>query len=167
MGEPVRDSQRARVYAAEEMLGRVLDEGGTYDLFGSTLVMPRDRRFADLDSIRRYLAQLVRLRAVAEHPRADVAVHVAEYGGHTRAVYEAETATIRFPLVREGTWARRELVVLHEYAHHLTPHLGHGPEFAGAFADLVEHALAPEAATLLRVLFSEHDVAFTPGALTP
>jgi putative metallohydrolase (TIGR04338 family) len=51
----------------------------------------------------------------------------------------------------------REIVVLHELAHHLTRHTApsHGADFRSAFLDLLERVLAPEARFLLQLAYWE------------
>jgi putative metallohydrolase (TIGR04338 family) len=44
----------------------------------------------------------------------------------------------------------RELVVLHELAHHLTPGEEHGPAFVAMLIELVDGLLGSEAGFLLR-----------------
>lgn len=60
-GQPPRGrlvSDARRVYAAEDTLLFMLDHGGTVQFIGSSLTMPVERRFGDLDGVRRYLAAL-------------------------------------------------------------------------------------------------------------
>jgi putative metallohydrolase (TIGR04338 family) len=66
--------------------------------------------------------------------------------------------------VTEDRWALRELVILHEVAHHLGKHqfkdqASHGPEFAKRFLDLVgEFVKVNEAAERLRISFQDKGV---------
>ena len=60
---------------------------------------------------------------------------------------------------RHTTWALRELVVLHEIAHHLcAAEPAHGPEFVSTFYDLAEAVMGPEVAHVLRVVYSQEGV---------
>ena len=80
--------------------------------------------------------------------------------GRTAAHYERHEgdAVIAVP-ARRDRWALRELVVLHEVAHHLcdaTP--PHGPEFVGAFCELAGLVMGPEVEHILRVVYSKEGV---------
>ena len=58
-----------------------------------------------------------------------------------------------------STWALRELVVLHEIAHHLSDaDPPHGPEFIATFCDLAETVMGPEVAHVLRVVYAKEGV---------
>ena len=63
----------------------------------------------------------------------------------------------------EAAWALRELVVLHELAHHLEPDPygtpPHGPEYCGRYLDLVDGIVGAEAAFLLRATMLDCGVA--------
>lgn len=153
-----RDSQRSLLYEAEQELRLIFDNGGTIEHFGSLLVVPGERKFGDVADVAPYIDKVLALGAVAALPRAKYPVRVRERRGAAKAHYEYATATIALPAYsnnnggRKG-WALREVVVLHELAHHLVgPGLaGHGPEFVAMFAHLLECAIGPEAAHLLRV----------------
>lgn len=154
-----RDVQRSRVYAAETVVRRTLDraaEGGAVLLHGSTIVLPPERRFASIASIQRYVEQVLRLNWVrATWPsRAADAVTVVERRGQRKAEYDRSTVAIAIPPYEgNAAWAMRELVVLHELAHHLAGDDGeepHGPLFLDRLLTLVEGVIGPEAALLLR-----------------
>ncbi|MFZ2241198.1 MAG: TIGR04338 family metallohydrolase, partial [Gordonia amarae] len=57
-------------------------------------------------------------------------------------------------------WALRELVVLHELAHHLDDSGGpaHGPGFVHTLITLVGLVLGPEAEFVYRVVFTDSGV---------
>lgn len=152
----------SRVYAAEDQWAAVLDRGGTVDFFGSRLDVAPQRRLGDLEAIRAYARWAVDLPAVrAAYPAAGP-VAVRERSGQRRAHYEPDPPMIAIPL-REG-WATRESVVLHELAHHLACSAApagrgrrdwHGRGFRQAMCLLVEAALGPSAALLLRAGYEE------------
>lgn len=161
-----RDAQRAALYAAENQVERILDRSAVYpvvEVAGSHLTLPMERHFAELDSVQRYVDRALALGWVRERwPETAVRpVTVRERRGASRAHYEHQTAVIALPLHR-GTqaWALRELVVLHELAHHLggSADTGHGPPFAGRLVELVEGIIGPEAALLLRVAMADQGV---------
>lgn len=148
-----RDSDRSRVYAVEDAWSSVLDRGGAVDFFGSHLHLPVQRRFGDLVAMQAYVDHLMSLSG-----RHLPGVKVRSRQGQRRAHYEASAdgaGVIAIPL--EARWACRESVLLHELAHHaVTCDPGdrsgawHGQRFREAMCRLVEVALGPEAALLLR-----------------
>lgn len=159
-----RDAQRSKVYAAESQVARIIDKRLDYptiELFGSELVVPDDRKFGDLDSVQRYVDSVLRLNWLRVRWPGASQVAVRARRGAAKAHYERGTATIALPpFERGGGWGLRELVVLHELAHHLTdeaaPH--HGPEFVTTLLALVEELIGPEAEFLLRTTYLENGV---------
>lgn len=151
MSTMARDLQRSAVYAAEQQVAAVLDRGGTIDFFGSRLVVPVERRFADIASIQRYVEAVIALPAVAQMwPGAGVP-QVRERKGLDRATYS--DGVIRVPIagLAQQRWAARESVVLHEVAHHVQPDdPPHGPAFCAGILTLWRLVIGPEAELLLR-----------------
>lgn len=150
------DRGRSAVYAAEDQVGAVLARGGRFDFHGSQLDLPQQRRFGDLSSVQRYLAEV----RTCSWGAGDVpSPRVTSRRGPTRASWSAPDV-IRLPA---QAWAMTELVVLHEYGHHVTWHregrTAHDRAFCGIMHDLVSGALG-EAAGLL--LWASYDAA---GAL--
>jgi putative metallohydrolase (TIGR04338 family) len=154
-----RDAQRADVYAVEDIVGKMIDTAAeqgitTLQIAGSTIPVPIERKFGDLAGVQRYV-DLVMSRVAADYgvPRE---ITVRARKGDRRAHYEHFTAVIAVPLHpnRGQSWAMRELVVLHEIAHHLTSKAdqSHGPEFVAAELDLMDRFMGPETAFLFRVL---------------
>lgn len=166
----VRDTQRSRVYEAESLVRRIFDRAdrGTdrqLELFGSRLTLPVERRFASVESVQDYADRVLALNWVrARWPRAVAPVTVRARAGAAAAHYEPATATLAVPLhTRDGAaWALRELVVLHELAHHLEPEgaevAAHGPEFVERYLVLVDEIVGGEAAFVLRTTLSENGV---------
>jgi putative metallohydrolase (TIGR04338 family) len=150
------DRQRARVYEAESVLARLVDRRTDFpvvEAYGSRVVVPDDRKFGDIDSVQRYVDAVLALDWVrsAAPARAGIPVQVRARAGATKAVYDGLTATIAVPTHRVGGgWAMRELVVLHEVAHHLSADADHGPEFVTLLLRLVEELVGAEAGFLLR-----------------
>lgn len=144
-----------RVYGAEETLMFLLDNGGTARIHGSSITMPVERRFGDVDGVRRYLGE-VRRRPWGFPDVPEPAVRVRK--GHAKAHWADGTIALPDGIGEKG-WAMREVVVLHEYAHHVTWHLhgrtGHGAQFQGIYLGLLEHAIGPEAAFVLRAALAE------------
>ncbi|MFM7144742.1 MAG: TIGR04338 family metallohydrolase [Actinomycetales bacterium] len=153
--ESPRDSQRAAVYAVEDQWGQVLDRGGDLDFFGSRLHLPRQQTFSDLAGIQRYVdALLTKSWERTCEPELSESVQVRQRRGGTRAHYErSPTPAIAIPL--HAQWACREVVILHELAHHLSSvgasgTLLHDARFRSHLVHLTDHALGPEAAFVLR-----------------
>ncbi|ANH37879.1 hypothetical protein I601_1443 [Nocardioides dokdonensis FR1436] len=164
---PPRDTRRSAVYDAEDVVGRVLERGGTIEHYGSTLVLPGLRRFGDVADVPAYLDRVLAFAPVAALPRAGIPVAVRERRGARAAHYEPAGEagpTIAVPPYRAGgAWALTETTVLHELAHHLCPDRPpHGPAFLAHLLHLYEHVIGPEAAHLLRVALAERGV--TTGA---
>ena len=164
-----KDARRARVYAAEQQVCRVLDRaaGGTstVDFFGSTLTVPVERRFADLTSVQRWVDAVLGLDAVRSRWRGVPGCTVRARRGAQRAHYEAP-GVIAVPVTER--WALRELVMCHELSHHLTDHdrdahwaadevvePGHGRRFVDTYVALTDIVIGPEVALLLRAGLDE------------
>lgn len=141
------------VYGAEDQVATVLNRGGVVDFHGSTLDVPAQRRFGDLPAVRRYLL------AVRAHPDggADTPLPtVRRRRGPTKAHWSAPG---EIALPESHRWAMTELVLLHEYTHHLQWHragaTAHDRQFCVIMCDLVGSALSPNAALLLRAAYIE------------
>jgi putative metallohydrolase (TIGR04338 family) len=170
----VRDSQRAKVYAAEEFVRTLFDRSaqhgsGVIDFFGTQLTLPPEARFASVDAVRRYVEEVLALPAVLQRWPAVEPVAVRARRGLTAAHYEPGSggqersdrgvATIAVP-ERHTSWALRELVVLHEIAHHLSPTgAPHGKEYVATMAELAGCVMGPEVQHVLRVIYSKEGVA--------
>jgi putative metallohydrolase (TIGR04338 family) len=151
--------QRAKVYAAEEFVRTLFDRAAEHgnrvvDFFGTQLTLPPEGRFATAAAVQRYVDD------VLAHVGADRPLTVRARRGAAAAHYERgdDGATIAVP-ERRTSWALRELVVLHEIAHHLSDaEPPHGPEFVAAFCELAEAVMGPEVAHILRVVYAKEGV---------
>jgi putative metallohydrolase (TIGR04338 family) len=154
-----RDTQRAKVYAAEEFVRTLFDRTAEHgdnvvEFFGTQLTLPPEGRFATVTAVQRYVDD------VLAHVGADRPVTVRARRGATAAHYERsdDGATMAVP-DRRSTWALRELVVLHEIAHHLSDaEPPHGPEFVATFCQLAEAVMGPEVGHVLRVVYAKEGV---------
>jgi putative metallohydrolase (TIGR04338 family) len=111
--------------------------------------------------VRSYIARVLNDHRVTAAWGFVPPVGVRSRAGESMAHYEYETATIAMPT--ESAWAMRELVVLHEVAHHITARLGedlapHGSEFASIYVALVSWFIGPEVALLLTAAFDASGV---------
>jgi putative metallohydrolase (TIGR04338 family) len=154
-----RDRQRAKVYVAEEFVRTLFDRAAEHgsqvvDFFGTQLTLPPEGRFGSVAAVQRYVDD------VLAHVGAERPLTVRGRRGASAAHYEHgdDGATIAVPEQRT-TWALRELVVLHEIAHHLSDaEPPHGPEFVATFCELVEAVMGPEVAHVLRVVYAKEGV---------
>lgn len=139
-----RDTQRSLVYDAEQLTQRLLARASDYPTItvaGSTLTLPVERKFASVESVRAYVNKVLALNWVrAQYPQVTNTLLVRERAGNRSAHYEHQAATIVIPTHRiSDGWALRELVVLHEVAHHLTgpAEQSHGPMFTANLVALI------------------------------
>jgi putative metallohydrolase (TIGR04338 family) len=110
--------------------------------------------------VQRYVDDVLHLPVVRRRWAPAVRLTVRSRRGVTAAHYERDDdgAHIAVPDQR-STWALRELVVLHEVAHHLsTADPPHGPEFVATFCELAEAVMGPEVAHVLRVVYAKEGV---------
>ncbi|MGV9799955.1 TIGR04338 family metallohydrolase [Mycobacterium sp. NPDC003449] len=153
-----RDTQRAKVYAAEEFVRTMFDRAAQHssraiDFFGTQLTLPPEARFGSVDAVQRYVDEV--LARVGGAP-----VTVRARRGAAAAHYELidGAAVIAVP-ERDTTWALRELVILHELAHHLcTESPPHGPAFVAAYCDLCATIMGPEVGLVLRMVYGKEGV---------
>jgi len=143
------------------LFDRVHEHGnGIVEFFGANITLPPEARFASVDSVQRYVDDVLGLPSVrARWPGAE-ALAVRARRGITAAHYEYDghLATIAVP-DRRSTWALRELVVLHEIAHHVCrAEPPHGPEFVAAFCELTDAVMGAEVAHVLRVVYAKEGV---------
>lgn len=146
-----RDTGRAAVYQAELQVRAALERaaGGRLDFFGSQLQLPVEQRFGDLAEVQTYLDECQRDARVVAGFGGRPPVLVRPRAGDQQAHYSA--GVIAIPAASD--WAMREMVVLHELAHHLVwsdqlP--AHGPAFRQAYLQLTEWFIGPEVALVLR-----------------
>lgn len=160
-----RDSQRAKVYAAEQFARTLFDRAAEHgsravDFFGTSLTLPPESRFGSVDAVQRYVEQVMTMPAIVARWPSLGRLTVRPRRGLQAAHYENRdgAGVIAVP-ERSSRWALRELVVLHEMAHHLSPaEPAHGPEFAATFCELAESVMGPEAGHVLRVLYAKQGV---------
>ncbi|MFE9575368.1 TIGR04338 family metallohydrolase [Nocardia sp. NPDC006044] len=156
-----RDLHRSRVYRAEQRLWNLLDDADRtgeriVELSGTPICLPVEKRLPDIDAVAAYLDRVLALRPVRHrYGRAGLPLTVrARAHGH----YEPATATIAISM--HDPRAVRELLLLHELAHHLQPPRapGHGPEFCRVYSDLIHHVMSPQTAGLLRAYLADTGV---------
>ncbi|MFW0786102.1 TIGR04338 family metallohydrolase [Gordonia sp. CPCC 206044] len=162
-----RDVGRGRLYEAERLVHRMFDRVGsdrTVQIAGTELTLPVEARFASVDSVRAHVDRVLAMAVVRERfPRAVEPLTIRARRGHRSAEYiraPGREPQIAIPSSADGRWALRELVVLHELAHHLDDSSGpsHGRGFAITLIDLVGSTLGPEAGFVYRVVFADSGV---------
>ena len=162
-----RDVGRSRVYEAERMAQLLIERAQTgsriIQIAGTQVTAPPEARFGSTESVRAYLDDVLAMPAVRERfPRAARPVRLRTRRGDRAAHYERDDAVIAVPDSAGGAWALRELVILHELAHHLDDALitdmeaaAHGPGFVESLIDLVGLVLGPEAGFVYRGVFTD------------
>ncbi len=161
-----RDSQRSKVYAAEEFVRTLFDRAAEYgsptvEFFGTQLTLPPEGRFASVESVQRYVDDVLALAGVRQHWPDVSRARVRARRAATAAHYENRdgAGVIAVPDRDTADWAMRELVVLHEIAHHLCRELPpHGPEFVATLCRLAELVMGPEVGHVLRVVYAKEGV---------
>jgi len=163
----VRDTQRSRVYAAEEFVRTLFDRAAQHssraiDFFGTQLTLPPEARFGSVPSVQRYVDEVLGMPAVKARWPAVGSLSVRPRRAATAAHYENRDGqgVVAVPDQDTADWALRELVVLHEVAHHLCDGDGpaHGPEFVATFCELAALVMGAEVGHVLRVVYSKEGV---------
>ncbi len=160
-----RDSQRSKVYAAEEFVRTLFDRAAQHssrsiDFFGTQLTLPPEGRFASVEGVQRYLDEVLGLPAVvARWPRVGT-LTVRPRRSVSGAHYESHDGAGVIAVPDRTAWAMRELVVLHEVAHHLCGLDGpaHGAAFVATFCELAGLVMGAEVGHVLRVVYAKEGV---------
>lgn len=162
-----RDSQKAKVYSAQNVLHWLYESAEqngnpVVTVNGVTVTLPPEAKFASVESIQSYVERVLALPAIREaYPALSLSVPTVRHRkGTTKAHYSA--GEIAIPTDRGGKWAMRELVVLHELAHHLAILDGHGPRFAATLLTLVGAVMGPEIELIGRMVFDDNGVDAKP-----
>lgn len=161
-----RDGQRAKVYAAEVFIRTLFDRAAetgrrNLEFFGAELTLPPEARFGSVAAVQSYVDDVMALSTVRARWPDATQLTVRARRGATAAHYEkiGAAGVIAVPDQRGVDWALRELVVLHEIAHHLCDaRPPHGPEFVATFCALAEMVMGPELGYVLRVVFAKEGV---------
>ena len=152
-GSNIKDLDRSLVYSAEDLWSKALDRGGIVNFFGSTFTLPQQRVFGDLSAMQRTVDFWLQAKPLQSQFPNLAPLVVRGRQGERKAHYEPD-GVIAIPL--EQSWACRESVLTHEFAHHCSwnPDApAHGPAFRHALVAVAECALGVEAALLLRAAY--------------
>jgi putative metallohydrolase (TIGR04338 family) len=140
------------------------------DFFGTPLTLPPEARFGSVESVQRYVDEVLAMPAIRERWGAPAPVTVRSRRASTAAHYEIRdgAGVIAVSGTRTGgssgdsetAWGMRELVVLHEIAHHLCvgENPAHGSEFVATYCDLAGFVMGPEVTYVLRVVYAKEGV---------
>ena len=161
-----RDSQRAKVYAAENFVRTLFDRAAEHgsnsvEFFGTHLTLPPEARFGSLDAVQRYVNKVLEMPAVRREWGAVAPLRVRARRASTAAHYEHRdgAGVIAVPDRGDADWAMRELVVLHEIAHHLCDvQPPHGSRYVTTLCTLAELVMGPEVGHVLRVVYAKEGV---------
>ena len=161
-----RDAQRSKVYAAEHFVRTLFDRAAEHgspaiEFFGTQLTLPPEARFASVPSVQRYVDDVLSLPAVRRQWPGVLPLTVRPRRAATAAHYEQRdgAGVIAVPGPDTADWAMRELVVLHEVAHHLnSTGPAHGPAFVTTMCALTELVMGPELGHVLRVVYAKEGV---------
>ena len=161
-----RDTQRARVYAAEEFVRTLFDRAAEHgnravDFFGAQLTLPPEARFGSVPAVQRYVNDVLALPSVRRQWPKVAPLTVRSRRAATAAHYENQdgTGVIAVPDLDTADWAMRELVVLHEIAHHLCDaQPAHGSQYVATLCTLAELVMGPELGHVLRVVYAKEGV---------
>lgn len=156
----IRDSQKERLYETERLLRSIYDSSVEHrnpqvTIEGVRLTLPPEGKYADIASLQTYCDKVCDLMGA---PHVRVEEHRLK-AGRANAFYQSFGRRLVVPNGR-NRWALRELVVLHELAHHLTPlsYAAHGPEFVANYITLLERAMGPEAGLACRLVYAANGV---------
>jgi len=145
-----RDNQRKRVYDSENALGKTTCGG----------------RLESVSEIEDFVNKIVRSRWMNTIARknGNYYVHSVEIkdGRGTRNGFAYRYALSGHAVLNLPRWSRSKLVVLHEFAHTLTPdrYAAHGPEFCANYLDLVKRWIDKDTHAALKDSFQQHRVSF-------
>jgi putative metallohydrolase (TIGR04338 family) len=131
------------------------------EFFGTQLTLPPEGRFGSVTAVQRYVDKVLGLPAVRQHWPDVSPLRVRTRRAATAAHYENRdgAGVIAVPDRDTADWAMRELVVLHEVAHHLCQvQPPHGPEFVATICTLTELVMGPELGHVLRVVYAKEGV---------
>ena len=161
-----RDWQRSKVYAAEEFVRTLFDRAAEHgsrsvEFFGAQLTLPPEARFGSVPAVQRYVNDVLALPSVRRQWPKVAPLTVRSRRAATAAHYENQdgTGVIAVPDLDTADWAMRELVVLHEIAHHLSDAPpAHGSQYVATLCTLAELVMGPELGHVLRVVYAKEGV---------
>lgn len=138
-------------YSAEFRVRRWLEQDQPVRAFGTAWALEPEVKFARVEDVQPYVDK------VLAHIRCERPIRVRVRRGASFAHYETLGAVMAVPSPEiGGDWALREIVVLHEIAHHLSKgDHGHGEQFQRAFVGLLNDTGHVVTARLLEIAIWE------------
>lgn len=137
-----------KTYGAEWRLQKILDTPDiAFEMHGTTVTVPVERKFGSVEVIRAYVQH------VCKKEGRTAPYVVVNNRMKAKATYSL--GQINMPNFESARWAWREVVVLHEIAHHLAPHGGHGPIFQKTFTHLLDKYIGAEVGWIYSILAME------------
>lgn len=159
---------QSQAYSAEDAIYAVLDQVAASEeplivtVAGSSLVIPLERKFGTIENIQAYVdmvCQSVGQGSTAPRVRSRKSIKRAHYQHGEIAIPTNEKQA-----AGKSGWAMREMVVLHELAHHFNRSVGgHGPEFVGTYLGLIRAFMGYETWLLAVSTFDHAGVAIDFG----
>lgn len=141
------------------LFDRAAEHGSSVvEFFGTQLTLPPEARFGSVTSVQRYVDEVLALPSVRQRWPDVSPLRVRTRRAATAAHYENHDGAGVIAVPDRGTadWALRELVVLHEVAHHLCQaQPPHGPEYVATICTLTELVMGPELGHVLRVVYAK------------
>lgn len=146
------------VYDAENELCFIMDNGGKVEAYGSTFTLPEERKFGDIEGVQRYVNKVYEFVDRKNPPT------VRARRGDSAAHYETGKHVIAVPMHKgsRNSWACREIVILHEIAHSMTPGHAHDGVFCAMLVKLFNKCIGPEAGFLMYAGLCERGVTLAP-----
>ncbi len=156
-----RDTQRSRVYAAEEFVRTLFDRAAQHssraiDFFGAQITLPPEARFASVDSVQRYVDSVLALPAVAaQWPYTDNGGGAGTAGRHGRALraHRRRRGDRGAGPRNAGPYANWWCCMRWLTICAVVEGRPHGPDFVATFCALAEAVMGAEAAHVLRVVY--------------
>lgn len=143
------------------LFDRAAEHGSTVEFFGTQLTLPPEAKFGSLRGVQRYVDDVLALPAVRREWPEAAPLTVRARRASTAAHYEKRygAGIIAVPDDRDADWAMRELVLLHEIAHHLCDEQPpHGSQYVATLCTLAELVMGPEVGHVLRVVYAKEGV---------
>ncbi len=156
-----RDNQRKRVYDSEKAI-----DDRPWDKSKWCYKSTCGGRLETVGEIEDFLDKIVRSRWMHTIARknGNFYVHavIIRDGRGTRSGFAYRYSMSGTAVLNLPRWSRSKLVILHEFAHTLTPdnRAAHGPEFCANFLDLVRRWIDKDTHAALKDSFRDHRVKF-------
>lgn len=146
------------VYRAEFNLRDIFRNGKmsrNATIAGVTITLPDERLFGSLLTVQGYVDYVLDV-VRDEYPSRPCTVREGRKNLRRKAYHQGNEIVL--PQREVTDWAWREIVILHEVAHHITPGHGHDAAFCRAFTHLLTEIIGPEAGWAYAVLLMNEGI---------